>query len=496
VTGTSVIAIDQGTTSTRAIRYGLDGSVQATAVRELTQFHPRPDWVEQDPEEIWTSVLDCARAVLTDRVQAIGIANQRETILLWDRQTGQPLYNAIVWQDRRTAAMCAQYLNDGVEPMIRNKTGLLLDPYFSATKLRWLLDNVGGARQRADSGQLAAGTVDSFLLWRLTNGQVHGTDVTNASRTMLYNISAWRWDEELLALFDIPLYLLPDVHDNDHVFGYTTSSAVGRSIPIAGMVGDQQAALIGQRCFSPGMVKSTYGTGCFLLANIGTKPRFSSHRLLTTAAYRIGNEPAYAMEGSIFVAGATIKWLRDGMGLIASAEETERHAESVAADHGVYLVPAFVGLGAPHWRSDVRAMISGLTLETGPAHIARAALEAAAFQTYDLVDTLARDGIDRPTLLRVDGGMTSNNWFVQFLADVLGVRAERARNNEATSAGAAYLAGLTVGHPLQQAAQDKRGALYNVFEPKCDADRRAQLVRGWHDAVDRVLAPCRLARCS
>lgn len=487
MTGHSIIAIDQGTTSTRAIRFGRDGAILASAARELPQYYPLPGWVEQDPEEIWAGTLHTLRAVMDDDVAAIGIANQRETIILWDRETGRPVSNAIVWQDRRTADQCAVLRDDGLEPMIQKKTGLLVDPYFSATKLRWLLDHVDGARDSAVRGKLAAGTVDSFLLWRLTGGRVHATDVTNASRTMLYDIHTHSWDKELLALFDVPASILPVVHGNAHVFGESDAALTGRPLPVAGMAGDQQAALIGQRCFKPGMVKSTYGTGCFLLANVGDKPILSSNRLLTTPAYRIGDEDAYALEGSIFVAGAAVKWLRDRLGLIASAQDTARLAASVPDDHGVHLVPAFVGLGAPHWRSDVRAAITGMTLDTGPAHLARAALEAAAFQTSDLLDAMTADGVS-PSRIRIDGGMAANDWFAQCLADLIGLPVERPGNHETTAFGAALLAGLTIGLWPDRNGPDTQQVTIAGFRPAIGDAARDRRRHGWHAAVRQVLA--------
>jgi len=488
VSGKTVIAIDQGTTSTRAIRFGADGGVQASASYELRQFYPHKGWVEQDAEDIWAGALSALKDVMADNVTAIGITNQRETVLLWDRASGKPLHRAIVWQDRRTADLCKSLFDGGHEPEVRAKTGLLLDPYFTATKLRWLLDNIPGARERAEKGELAAGTIDTFLLWRLTGGRVHATDCTNASRTLLYDIIEHRWDDDLLTLFDVPRAILPEVHPNAHVFGDSDAAVTGRSVPIAGMAGDQQAALIGQRCFHRGMVKSTYGTGCFLLANVGPKPIFSEHRLLTTPAYRIGEESAYAIEGSIFVAGAVIKWLRDKMGLIANAEETAAMAAAVPADHGIHLVPAFVGLGAPHWRTDVRASISGMTLDTGAAEIARAALEAVAYQTCDLIAAMEQDGMKAPSMIRIDGGMATNDWFAQFLADMMGLPVERPANHETTALGAAYLAGLATGlwpdvPSLDRLAQDPKR-----FEPVMNGAERATLLHGWRNAVDKVLA--------
>lgn len=483
-----VIAIDQGTTSTRAIRFGTDGAILASAARELPQYYPHTGWVEQDPEEIWAGTLHCLRAVMDDDAVSIGITNQRETIILWDRETGRLLSNAIVWQDRRTADMCAAMRGDGLESVVREKTGLLLDPYFSATKLRWLLDTVEGARQQAMDGKLAAGTIDCFLLWQLTGGRVHATDVTNASRTMLYDIHRHCWDDDLLKMFDIPESVLPTVCDNAYIFGETDAALTGRSLPIAGMAGDQQAALIGQRCFAPGMIKSTYGTGCFLLANIGAEPVLSSNRLLTSPAYRIGDDAAYALEGSIFVAGAAIKWLRDTLGLIASAEDTARLAANLPDDHGVHLVPAFVGLGAPHWRDDVRAAITGMTLDTGPAHFARAALEAAAFQTGELLDAIMADGVAAPSLIRIDGGMATNDWFAQFLADQIGLPVERPAHHEITALGAAMLAGITVGLWPDKNGPAEASDSLTRFHPMIDEARRTRQRSGWQEAVRHVLA--------
>ncbi|MGD9810879.1 MAG: glycerol kinase GlpK [Sphingobium sp.] len=487
MSGKSVIAIDQGTTSTRAIRFGADGTVSASVARELPQYYPHPGRVEQDAEDIWSGTLECLRGVLDDDVAAIGITNQRETIILWDRESGQSLHNAIVWQDRRTADMCEAMRKDGLEPAVREKTGLLLDPYFSATKLRWLLDTVPGAREQAMQGKLAAGTVDSFLLWRLSGGRVHATDLTNASRTLLYDIRRHCWDDELLEMFDIPAPLLPDVCDNAHVFGETDPALTGRAVPIAGMAGDQQAALIGQRCFAPGMIKSTYGTGCFLLANIGADPLFSSNRLLTSPAYRIGDESAYALEGAIFIAGAAVKWLRDTLGLIASAEDMGRLAASVPDDHGVHLVPAFVGLGAPHWRSDVRAAVTGMTLDTGPAHFARATLEAAAFQTCDLLDAMVADGVSAPSLMRIDGGMAGNDWFAQCLADLTGLVIERPANHETTALGAALLAGTTVGLWPDKYGPEEAPDSLAIFHPAIGQAVRAERRGRWGAAVRQVL---------
>src|SRR3954454_14679497 len=417
-----VLAIDQGTTSTRAIMFDSEARAVAVAQRELTQHYPARGWVEHDPEQIWQDTLAVGREALANvdasRVAAIGITNQRETVVVWDRATGEPIHRAIVWQDRRTAEECARLKAEGLESLVRDRTGLLLDPYFSATKIAWILDHVPGARARADRGELACGTVDSFLLWRLTGGAVHATDATNASRTSLFDIRRQCWDAELCRLFRVPELLLPQVHDNSRLFGTTASGLLDAELPIAGMAGDQQAALFGQACFEPGMIKSTYGTGCFMLVNTGTEAVTSQHRLLTTPAYRLGGRTTYALEGSIFVAGAAVQWRRDGLGVIAEAAETDSMATRVPDSHGVYMVPAFVGLGAPHWDPDARGAIFGLTLDATAAHLARAALEAVAYQTFDLMDAMAGDGAC-PSAMRIDCGMTANAWLCQFLADVL-----------------------------------------------------------------------------
>ena len=484
----AVLAIDQGTTSTRAMLFDRAGRALAGAQRELSQIYPRPGWVEHDPEEIWGAVLTVCREVLdgagADRVAAIGIANQRETAVIWDRASGAPIHNAIVWQDRRGAGDCRRLVADGVEPMLRARTGLLLDSYFSATKIGWLLDNVPGARARAERGELAFGTIDSFLLWRLTGGRVHATDATNAARTLLFDIHLQAWDPELLRLFGVPESLLPEVRDNAAEFG--TTALFGRPLPIAGMAGDQQAATIGQACFRPGMVKSTYGTGCFLLVNTGERAVASESRLLTTPAYRLQGRTIYALEGSIFNAGTTVKWLRDELRLIAAAEETEQLAASLDGNRGVYIVPAFTGMGAPHWDADARAAILGLTRDAGIAAIARAALEAVCYQTDDLIAAMVADGVPKPTVLRVDGGMVANGWLLQFLADLLDCQVERPMVAETTALGAAYLAGLQVG---LHGSLDEIGALWEcerAFAPRMAAAERARLQAGWRDAVRRV----------
>lgn len=490
-----VLAIDQGTTSTRAILFDSSAQPVAIAQREFPQHYPQLGWVEHDPEDIWRDTLAVGREVLaqTDvaRVTGIGITNQRETVVVWDRATGEPIHRAIVWQDRRTADHCEQLKHDGAERDVRAKTGLLLDPYFSATKIAWILDHVAGARDRAELGELAAGTIDSFLLWRLTGGAVHATDATNAGRTSLFDIHEHRWDPELCRLFGVPEALLPEVRDNSHVFGLTATGLFHRQIPIAGMAGDQQAALFGQACFDPGMVKSTYGTGCFMLVNTGAEAVASENRLLTTPAYRIDGKTTYALEGSIFVAGAAVKWLRDGLGVIAHASETDGMATRVPDSHGVYMVPAFVGLGAPHWDANARAAIVGLTLDATGAHLARAALEAVAYQTRDLIEAMVADGCAAPGAIRVDGGMTANSWLCQFLADIVDVPVERPTNLETTALGAAFHAGLATGVWSGLDDLKRTWAAADSFRPRMDQALRTKLVAGWKDAVARTLSASR-----
>ncbi|MFK5926136.1 MAG: glycerol kinase GlpK [Desulfuromusa sp.] len=488
-----ILAIDQGTTSSRAMIFSAAGNCVAVAQQEFRQIFPQDGWVEHDPEEIWQSVLSVCRQVLRQAKEAgnevvgIGITNQRETTVVWDRNSGKPLYNAIVWQDRRTAEYCAELKTAGNEERVSELTGLLLDPYFSATKLRWILDNVAGARAKADAGELAFGTIDSFLLWRLTGGESHATDATNASRTMLFNIHSQRWDDSLLQLFQIPQPLLPEVKDCSADFGTTEAGLFGRAIPIAGIAGDQQAAAIGQACLEPGMIKSTYGTGCFVLLNTGKTAFRSENRLLTTVAYRIKGETSYAIEGSIFVAGAAIQWIRDGIKLIHSAEEVEGLAQGLDSNRGVYMVPAFTGLGAPHWDPNARGAIFGLTRDTGIAEIARATLESVGYQTYDLMEAMQRDSGTMPKALRVDGGMVANNWFLQFLADLLNVRVERPRVTETTALGAAYLAGVQLGLFESLAAVGKQWQRDALFTPSLNQQDRDELLLGWKKAVSRVL---------
>jgi glycerol kinase len=484
------LAIDQGTTSTRAILFDSEARAVAVAQRELPQHYPTAGWVEHDPEQIWRDALAVARealsAVAPDRVAAIGITNQRETVVVWDRATGEPIYRAIVWQDRRTAEECSRLRSEGAEVLVQERTGLLLDPYFSATKIAWILDNVADARDRAEQGELACGTIDCFLLWRLTGGAVHATDATNASRTSLFDIHEQRWDLELCRLFRVPEALLPDVRDNSTIFGTTT--LFDAELPIAGMAGDQQAALFGQACFAAGMVKSTYGTGCFMLVNTGEQAITSKHRLLTTLAYRLAGRTTYALEGSIFVAGAAVKWLRDGLGVIAHASETDSLAPRVPDSHGIYMVPAFVGLGAPHWDPEARGSIFGLTLDSTGAHLARAALEAVAYQTLDLVEAMEKDGAGYGTAVRVDGGMTANMWLCQFLADILQVPVERPQNLETTALGAAFLAGLATGVWADLDAIARTWKLKDRFEPSMSPKKRERLIEGWRNAVARTLS--------
>ena len=486
-----VLAIDQGTTSTRAIIFDADATAVAVAQREFQQHYPAPGWVEHDPEDIWRDTFAVTREVLgkidPQRIAGIGITNQRETFVVWDRATGEPVHRAIVWQDRRTANECARLKAEGTEELFRERTGLLLDPYFSAAKIGWILDNVAGARARADRGELACGTIDCFLLWRLTGGAVHATDATNASRTSLFDIHWQCWDEELCRLFGVPQAMLPEVHDNSRIFGTTTRGLFDVELPIGGMAGDQQAALIGQACFQPGMVKSTYGTGCFALMNTGAEAVASKHRLLATVGYRLAGQTTYALEGSIFVAGAAVKWLRDGLGVIAHASETDGLATRVPDNHGVYMVPAFVGLGAPYWDPEARAAIFGLTLDATGAPLARAALEAVAYQTFDLAEAMRNDGATRSAALRIDGGMAANDWLCQFLADILEVPVERPQNLETTALGAAFLAGMATGVWDDPEAVAQRWKVRDAFHPRMTSDRRRQLIDGWRKAVAKTL---------
>ena len=490
-TGPLILAIDQGTTSSRAIVFDETGSAVAAAQQEFRQIFPHDGWVEHDPEEIWSTTfsvcLDAKQTAEGDggKIAAIGITNQRETTVIWDRATGVPIYNAIVWQDRRTSKTCDSLRQQGVEADVTARTGLLLDPYFSATKIAWILDHVDGARGRAEAGELAFGTIDSFLLWRLTDGAVHATDASNAARTLLMNLETGDWDPTLLNIFDVPAAVLPEIRDNACDFGAT--GKLGGAIAIGGMAGDQQAATIGQACFTPGMVKSTYGTGCFALMNTGRERVASKNRLLSTVAYRLGGQTTYALEGSIFVAGAAVQWLRDGLNLIASAAETEALAKSVADTGGVYLVPAFVGLGAPWWDSDARGAIYGLTRDTSTAHIVRAALEAVCYQTHDLIEAMAADSGTAIETLRVDGGMVANDWLLQYLADMTGLPVERPLQRESTALGAAMLAGMQAGVWPDLDAIGRMWAREARFEPKMPDSRRAESLAGWREAIERTL---------
>ena len=487
---TCLLAIDQGTTSTRAMVFDEHGQVLATAQQEFAQHYPKDGWVEHDPEAIWESTLSvCARVLnacdtADHQVAAIGITNQRETTVIWERDTGKPVYNAIVWQDRRTEKRCAELRAAGQESMITEKTGLLLDPYFSATKLEWILRRSPELAGRARSGQLAFGTIDTFLIWRLTSGSVHATDATNAARTMLFNIYSQQWDEELLALFDVPRLLLPEVRDSAADYG--VAELHGRRLPICGVAGDQQAATVGQACLTPGMIKCTYGTGCFMVMNTGPTPVLSNNRLLTTIAYRIGGETHYALEGSIFNAGTAVQWLRDELHLIDTAAESAALACSIDSNRGVYMVPAFTGLGAPHWDANARGAVFGITRDTGVAELVRAALEAVCYQTRDLIDAMRDDYAENPTALRVDGGMAANDWLLQFLADVLDVTVERPTIIETTALGAAYLAALHIG--IFDSVDDVgvRWQCDTQYRSSINATQRQLLFDGWKQAVSRV----------
>ncbi|WP_439501478.1 glycerol kinase GlpK [Aminobacter ciceronei] len=492
-----ILAIDQGTTSSRAIVFDQTMKPVGVGQKEFTQHFPASGWVEHDPEEIWDSVVTTCRAALKKAgttaadIAAIGITNQRETVVIWDRTTGKPIHNAIVWQDRRTAPLCARLKKQGLEPKFTGKTGLLLDPYFSGTKIAWLLDKVKGARKRAERGELLAGTIDSFLIWRLTGGKLHATDATNASRTLVYNIAKNDWDAELLDILKIPAVMLPEVKDCAADFGVTEKALFGAEIPILGVAGDQQAATIGQACFEPGMMKSTYGTGCFAILNTGSDMVRSKNRLLTTIAYRLEGKTTYALEGSIFVAGAAVQWLRDGIKVIGKAEQSGKLAADADDSQDVYLVPAFVGLGAPHWDAEARGAIFGLTRNTGPAEFARAALESVAYQTRDLLDAMKKDwkGGNGKTVLRVDGGMVASDWTMQRLADILDAPVDRPTVLETTALGAAWLAGSRAGVWPKAKQFSKAWALDRQFKPVMEPSLRKAKLKGWHDAVRRTLTP-------
>ncbi len=484
-----ILALDQGTTSSRAILFDHAGSVIGVAQKEFPQLFPKPGWVEHDPAALWSSQWEVAQAVLEKTgtapgdVAAIGITNQRETTLLWDRKTGRPIHNAIVWQDRRTAGQCDTLRKRGLAAKIRRKTGLVIDAYFSATKIAWLLKNVPGARAKARRGELAFGTVDTWLVWNLTGGRAHVTDATNASRTMLYNLRTGDWDDELLELFDIPRSILPQIRSSSEVYGEAILGSV--PVPIAGIAGDQQAALFGQVCHSPGLVKNTYGTGCFMLMNTGTKPITSHNHLLTTVAWHVGKEREFALEGSVFIAGAAVQWLRDGLGIIRASSEVESLAASVPDNGGVYLVPAFAGLGAPHWDPYARGLLAGITRGTNTGHIARATLEGIAYQVADVLQAMQKDAGIQLRELRVDGGASANNLLMQFQSDILGVPVVRPKVTETTALGAAYLAGLAVGFWKNRSEIARQWQVDRRFKPALTKTRRVALLEGWNKALGR-----------
>ena len=494
----AVLAIDQGTTSTRAILFSVNGEILSIRQKELALQYPHKGWVEQCPEAIWQDTLWTCREVINDaqhnaiEIVSIGITNQRETTLIWDRKTGEPVYNAIVWQDRRTTDICNRLKDLDYEEAITEKTGLLIDPYFSASKITWILDNVPAVRTRAENGDLAFGTVDSFLLWKLTKGRVHATDITNAARTMLYNITEQKWDETLLDIFKIPAAILPDVKDNVASFGTTIPEFLGTSYSIGAMAGDQHAALIGQCCFKPGMIKATYGTGCFALMNVGENFRISKNKLLTTIGYRINNKICYALEGSIFTAGAAIQWLRDNLGLLVDARQSEAIAHSVPDSNEVYFVPAFTGLGAPYWKPEARGAITGISRESNAAHIIRAALEAQGYQSRDMIEAMEAEYSDMQLagILRVDGGMTSNAFVCQFLADMLNRTVEVPEVMESTAWGVAALAGLQCGLFNELDDISRNWSCARRFNPQVSETERCALYNGWKNAVKNLLAGC------
>lgn len=487
------MALDQGTSSSRAIVFDHDGHICATAQKEFPQHFPKPGWVEHDPKDIWSSEAAVVAEAITTlginglNIAGIGITNQRETTIVWDAETGEPVYNAIVWQDRRTSEYCDGLKEQNLTQFIREKTGLIIDAYFSATKIRWILQNVPGAMEKAQAGKLRFGTVDTWLIWNLTRGECHVTDVSNASRTMLFNIHTLTWDVDLLKLFGIPKSMMPEVRSSSEIYGYTKTTIFAHKVPIAGIAGDQQAALFGQMCTTPGSVKNTYGTGCFLLMNSGTKPILSSHNLLTTVAWKIGDTVNYALEGSIFVGGSVVQWLRDGLGIIKSSSEVEALAMTVPDNGGVYFVPALTGLGAPYWDQYAQGTIVGLTRGTKAAHIARAALEGIAFETMDIVNAMEQDAGVRLAELKVDGGASNNNLMMQFQADILGTKVVRPRVTETTAMGACYLAGLATGYWSSLDEIKRQWAANKVFEPLAPADKVVALKEGWANAIRRTL---------
>ncbi len=488
-----ILALDQGTSSSRAIVFDHEGRICATAQKEFPQHFPKPGWVEHDPKDIWSSEASVIAEAITSmginglNIAGIGITNQRETTIVWDAETGEPVYNAIVWQDRRTSEYCDSLKEQNLTGFIREKTGLIIDAYFSATKIRWILENVPGARARAEAGKLRFGTVDTWLLWNLTRGECHMTDVSNASRTMLFNIHTLNWDEDLMKLFGIPMSMLPEVHSSSEIYGYTKTTIFAHKVPVAGIAGDQQAALFGQMCTTPGSVKNTYGTGCFLLMNSGTKPITSSHNLLTTIAWKIGDTVNYALEGSIFVGGSVVQWLRDGLGIIKSSSEIESLAMTVPDNGGVYFVPALTGLGAPYWDQYAKGTICGLTRGTTAAHIARAALEGIAFETMDIVNAMEHDAGIKLAELKVDGGASRNNLMMQFQADMLGTKVIRPKVTETTAMGACYLAGLATGYWDSLDDIKRQWNADKVFEPLAPAEKVLKLKEGWANAIGRTL---------
>ncbi len=489
-----ILALDQGTSSSRAIVFDERGTACAIAQKEFRQIFPKSGWVEHDPHEIWSSQASVIAEAITSmdinglNIAGIGITNQRETTIVWDSETEEPIYNAIVWQDRRTSDYCDELKKQGVTDMIRKKTGLIIDAYFSATKIKWILDNVPGARERADKGKLMFGTVDTWLIWRLTRGEVHVTDVTNASRTMLFNINTLEWDQELLDLFGIPRSMMPEVKSSSEVYGHTKTTIFAHKVPISGIAGDQQSALFGQMCTEPGMVKNTYGTGCFLLMNSGEKPILSKNNLITTVAWKIGDKVNYALEGSIFVGGSVVQWLRDGLGVIKSSSEVEELASKVPDTNGVYFVPALTGMGAPWWDQYARGTIIGISRGTTTAHIARAALEGIAYQTLDIMTAMSLDAGIPLKELKVDGGASRNNLLMQFQADILGTKVIRPQVVETTAMGAAYLAGLAVGYWSSIDEIRKQWQVDRIFEPSWDEESMNKAKEGWHDAVKRTLS--------
>ncbi len=487
-----IISIDQGTTSSRAILFNLKGKPIYSSQKEFTQYFPKNGWVEHNPEEIWVTTKKTLKDVikkakkLNGNILTIGITNQRETTILWDKKTGKTIYKAIVWQDRRTEEYCKKLRKQNKETMIFNKTGLLIDPYFSGTKIKWILENIPQAKKLMSKQRLLFGTIDSFLIWRLTKGEVHATDATNASRTMIYNISSNKWDDSILKLFKIKKHILPEVKNCADDYGYTHPSVTGKSIPITGVIGDQQAATVGQCCFEPGSLKSTYGTGAFVLLNTGSRKIYSKNRLLTTIGYRLNGKTTYALEGSIFIAGAGVQWLRDRMKFVKKASETEKIVKSLKGNSGIYLVPAFTGLGAPYWNANARGVLSGITRDTGPKEIVRAIIESVAYQTYDLFESMRHDGL-KPKLVKVDGGMVMNNWFSQFLSDIINVKVLRPKVHETTALGAAFMAGLKIGAYKSLKDISKKWCLDKKFSPQMKNNSRNILIKGWSTAIKRTL---------